>query len=296
MKKEKKAMRQSLLPGIRVLVSVLFFVGMMCPGDVPSTVVTADTAALAGPSIEITFRGLMVFDKRVQSMGQTGTQTIWLHDGATHHKLSIQIKGPGFGDFLEWGHSYGQDLSLKLEVTGAPRAPEWRSGKMPHQIAGLHSSDGLGDLVMQPDKFGSTLTINAGDFYSETGDEAQIEFSRPGSSRPYSVPKVVKARIILQANQTAQLTGGSDLKTISMEPSEAWEIVVRNNPDLGSVCDYPHFKYYYDGFVFVKDGRESPVPAEKKYEARLPNATECYTGKVVDRRAIETRPCIPISH
>jgi len=281
-------MRQNWLHRARELVAVLFVVGLMCPGELPSTVVAADPDTLQTSYVDLTFRGLMVFEKEVRD----SKQTIWLLSGAEHHNLRIQIKGPGYDDFLDWGESYPTDAVMELRVTGGS-LPTWTTGShRPYDIAALHSSDGLGELVMRPDVFGPTLMIYSGVFGWTSGvdhDEGDVDFYRTGSTHSSRVPKIVRARITLSRGQKASLTGGGNLIQIDMNAGETWEIAIRNNPDLGSICGYPHFTHYYDGFVFVKYGLEQQVPPDRKYDARGSGAIDC-------KRGTETRPCIPISH
>lgn len=299
-------MRFILVRGLRVMVASLFMAGLICP-----EAALFSMPAAAGPDtaqdsyIWITFSGLMIFDKQVRDgviMGGIsvgGTQKIWLHSQAEHHKVTIQIKGPQFDDeFIDWGHSYEKDEDLKLEVKnsdGSPvpnlPSPTWPSTTRPFQIDSLHPAATDGLLVMRPDQFGPTLTIYSGVFNTDRLQTIKFESDAdPRGQQVPNVPRLITARIPLSGSQKAVLSASHGLAPFEMTGGP-WEIRVRNNPDLGNACRDDHFKSYYDGFNLVKDGFEKPVDPNKRYKAIALDAPSCKS----DNRALPTRPCIPIS-
>src|SRR6185295_14878299 len=170
-------MRQNWLHRARGLVAVVFVVGLICPSFLPSAALAGDPDTLETSYVDLTFRGLMVFEKEVRD----SKQTVWLVSGAEHHNLRIQIKGPGYDDFLDWGDSYPTDAPMELKVTGgSPPPPTWTTGSdRPYEIGALHVSDGLGVLVMRPDMFGPALMIYSGVFgWSRGIDDGDVEFYR----------------------------------------------------------------------------------------------------------------------
>jgi hypothetical protein len=270
--KEKRIVKDVLIPSMVVLVSLLFVIGLIgCRAG------GSKESAAREPDIVIRYRGLMAFDKEPRE----GVEVVRLLSGikVAHHRISIQIKTPELGSgFIEWGDDYGKDEVMKLEVTDA-NPPMWASG-LPFNIATLHPHSEHGDLVYKPnDTFQPIFTINQGTLY---GDDptTEIEFvnDNGGSQDGGTVHREVVAKIYLNG-QKARLFGRS-LPEVDLTRGPS-EIIVSNNPSLAHVYDKAsHFSYYYEGFQMSD---ETDIPQAEKYRA------------VKKHQAIETRPCIPIS-
>ncbi|HYV07047.1 MAG TPA: hypothetical protein VFB82_20795, partial [Blastocatellia bacterium] len=196
-------MRGIRIPRAAVLAALLFAIGFLgCQAAGTKT----KEAAVAEPNIVIRFRGLIVFDKKLQD----GEQIVRLQSGVEHHKISIQIKSPQFGrDFVEWADAYGKDEVIKLEVTN-PSSPTWGSTARPYNIAKLHPHSGEhGDLVFKPnDTFQPIFTINQGTLDCED-PTTEIEFVNDNKGRddPGEVHREVVVKIYLAKDQTARLYG-----------------------------------------------------------------------------------------
>jgi hypothetical protein len=279
------------LAGTLFVVVGLMSLGVAAPGH-PS---------LPDPDIVIRFRGLMVFGEV-----QSGREVVRLHSRAPSHKVTVQIKGPKFGDFVEWGPTYAENADMKLEVTNEDgtipaNSAGWVSSDRPFQIASrLHpESVDLGRLVFLEATFLPTFTVNAGQLYCT--DEMSVKFENKKDTQTFpNVPKEVVAEIRLGVGQKAKLTGGTAMYPLPQIPlvkpnsGEKWEIIVRVNPTLLDVCDHYHFKHYYMGFVRRKKGVDTPVDPDEQYAAKSDIEDEC--GKTHFDRVIPARPCVPLGY
>src|SRR2546430_2680813 len=133
-------MNKTLTLRYAVLTVLLFVVGLTGCSRTPESSKTEEG------TIVIRFRGLMVFDKTSVNKKISVRMGV---DPMDHHRLSIQLKGPDYGGFIEWADEYSEDEHFDLEVSGATiREPSWVS--YPFEIAKLHQAT---KLVIDQDVF-----------------------------------------------------------------------------------------------------------------------------------------------
>jgi len=299
-------MKSFLLRVSLVMVALLFLFGSMTPGAEVSS-----SQSVPEPDIVVRFRGLMVFGEV-----RSGREEVLLHSRAGEdpgpppvgptHKVTVQIKGPGFGDYIEWGPGYGLEANMLLEVKDSDGRlvdnATWVSSDRPFRIALLHPVSQGNSLAIHENVFRPKFTINTGQLYCN--DLMSVNFvdqqPQPNQQVYDNIPKEVVATIYLGAGQTAKLQGNHlpDVSLVKV-PGQKWEIVVRVSPDLSHVCDTYHFLHYYMGFFRRPDvGPDMVVPERERFTARSMSASSgtCLDSKKFDMRAIPDRPCIPISY
>lgn len=283
----KRVMNNVSIRRSAVLTILFFVVGVTACSRTPESSKTGDA------TIVIRFRGLMVFDQKVVDGKLSVRMGVDPHD---HHRLSIQLKGPDYGGFIEWADAYDKTEHFELEVKGGVVGPsKWEAG-YPFDIAILHpTSAETGELVIHRDFFHPTFTVNQA-ILSCTDPTTDILFSNDdGQTKdPASVPREVVATITLAKAQIAFLKSDNPKRLVDLG-GQSWEILVRNSPSLESAMAMDslgpeqakkenHFQYYYEGLFLKKDGEEKPVPWGARYRAEKKSPP-----------VFPTRPCIPIS-
>jgi hypothetical protein len=279
--------------------ATVFAGALLFAGVVANTMPATAPIAVEDSHIYITFRGLMVFDKEMSA----GKQIVRLESGERDHQIAIRIKCPTCDSYLNWGHDYPQDANITLTVSGGTViAPRWTT-PLPFEIASLHLRDrpSEGELIMLADKFTPTIEVNTGTFSRDELKTTYFSRDSEPDTPDSSQPRVIKLDVRIQEGQRAVLSAKEPLKRIEVGAGGAeWFIEVNNTPDLSGVCDYYHFTFYYDGLGFLKNGRIKPVDPSKRYKAKGRGMESDDCPKDKDQKfhvkAIETRPCIPISY
>lgn len=295
-------MRKVLRRGAEVLIAMLVVVGLLSPGTAGSNKAFAPDP---DPDIKITFRGLMVFD-----VLRGGVQVVSLHHDAEHHMVNIRVIGPDFPDGIDWGRDLPKGVALHFDVVANPPLPpsaSWPS-QMPFDIKGLHpgsASDGIFRRI--PNAFGPIFTFHAGTFDGKKLLDLDFVSTLSPPKLKIKVPTFVEATITLDAGQVGYLTGNGLQPLTLRKPADKdkWLIQVSNEPDYNHVCGY-HFREYYRGFDHTMSG---PIHPLREYNAipSYPMAGPCdphsqpmtldeIVGGKQEKKAIETRPCIPLTY
>jgi|GEM_PF-6321721 len=216
---------------------------------------------LLPPTIQVRFRGLLVFD--------LGQRAIKVHHDAPQHGLRVAIlKTPPSGpsDLTYLPDSAG-DMPIVFDVqnpdpryagirkyppAGSTQYPQYNYDKL-LRFRGL--SPGHAGATEDVTILSSMITLNHGFFFSaENGDVINALQTDNCRGNQVEVSFVVAANIYLAPNLTPpgkavlQFAGGSqDL----IADGSIYEIEITNLPPGGMVTMSPHFRYYYRAFLGV---------------------------------------------